>query len=89
MRYFFIEKSSIQDLKAVITGSDAKHIKNVLRLKSGDAIGLFDGKGVEYKAEIASTARDRINVSIISSHPSSAESPVQITVAQANRCSIR
>ncbi len=83
MRYFFIEKSTIRDRKAVITGSDAKHIKTVLRLNPGDRIGLHDGTGTEYEARIDAISRGRIIVSILRGYPSSAESPVQITVAQA------
>ncbi len=66
----------------VITGSDARHIKTVLRLKSGDKIGLFDGKGFEYEAKIVDLSTGRVKVSVIRRFPSTAESPVQITVAQ-------
>ena len=83
MRYFFIEQSAIFGTTAVITGSDARHVKTVLRLKPGDKIGLFDGKGFEYRAEIVALSPGKIKVSIKASFPSTAESPVQIVVAQA------
>lgn len=83
MRYFFVGKSMIAGQKAIITGSDAKHIRTVLRLKPGDRLGLYDGAGVEYEAAIDTVSRDGVGVSILSSHPSPAESPVRITVAQA------
>ena len=83
MRYFFIEQSELSGTTAVISGSDARHIKTVLRLKPGDKIGLYDGRGVEYRAEIISFSPERINVSITDSFPSSAESPIQIAIAQA------
>jgi 16S rRNA (uracil1498-N3)-methyltransferase len=83
MRYFFIEPSKISGSTSVITGSDARHIKTVLRLKPGDKIGLYDGRGVEYRAEIISFSPEGITVSITDSFPSSAESPVQIVIAQA------
>lgn len=82
MRYFFIEHAQSTGSTLVITGSDARHIKTVLRLKSGDKIGLFDGKGFEYEAEIVDLSTGRVTVSVIRRFPSAAESPVQITVAQ-------
>ncbi|MBW1840892.1 MAG: 16S rRNA (uracil(1498)-N(3))-methyltransferase [Deltaproteobacteria bacterium] len=83
MRYFFIERAEAVKPISKISGSDAKHIKNVMRLKSGDIIGLFDGEGLEYKARIASLSPGSVNVSVLESFSSTAESPVHITVAQA------
>ena len=83
MRYFFIEQSEIAGGQAIITGSDAKHVKTVLRLKPGDEIGLFDGQGLEYAARIISGSSGQILVSIEKSFPSNTESPVRIAVAQA------
>ena len=82
MRYFFIEPDKSTGSNFVITGSDARHIKTVLRLKSGDKLGLFDGKGFEYEAKIVDLSTGRVTVSVIRRFPSTAESPVQITVAQ-------
>lgn len=83
MRRFFIEQEKVAGQTSVITGPDARHIKNVLRLKPGDTIGLFDGTGIEYEARITSVSSGSIEVSVIRSFPSTIESPVQITVAQA------
>ena len=83
MRYFFIEQSEIPGSTSIITGLDARHIKTVLRLQPGDKIGLFDGRGYEYRAEIITFSPGRVEVSISDSFPSTAESPVQIVIAQA------
>ncbi len=83
MRRFFIEKSKITGPKIFITGSDAAHIKKVLRMKSGDRIGLFDGMGFEYEARIENLLAGSIEVSITKRFLSASESPVQIIVAQA------
>jgi 16S rRNA (uracil1498-N3)-methyltransferase len=83
MRYFFIEPSKISSSTSIITGSDVRHIKTVLRLKPGDKIGLYDGTGVEYRAEIISFSPEGTTVSITERFPSSTESPVQIAIAQA------
>jgi len=83
MRYFFIKQSDLAGSKAVVKGSDAHHIKNVLRLKPGDKIGLFDGTGLNYETRIVTLLPKSIEVSVIRSFPSTTESNVQITVAQA------
>jgi len=83
MRYFFIEKSEREDSILTITGPDAKHIKTVLRMKPGDNIGLFDGKGLEYKAKIIDLSPGKVQVSIIRRFPSTAESSLKIIIAQA------
>ena len=83
MRRFFIEKSKITCPIISITGSDAAHIKKVLRMKSGDRIGLFDGRGFEYEARIENLLAGSVEVSITKRFLSASESPVQIIVAQA------
>lgn len=86
MRRFHLEHSEIGEFSGptrVISGPDARHIKNVLRLKPGDKIGLFDRTGLEYEARIVSLSPSRVEVSILRSFYSTTESPVQIIVAQA------
>ena len=83
MRRFFIEESKIAGPTIIITGSDAAHIKKVLRMEPGDRIGLFDGRGFEYEARIENLFSGSAEVSITKRFLSASESPVQITVAQA------
>ena len=83
MRYFYINQSDIIGSTSIITGTDAKHIKKVLRLKSGDMIGLFDGLGLEYEAKIVHLSANSVEVLITRRFQSKTESPVQIIVAQA------
>ena len=83
MRRFFIEQTKITSTKIFITGSNAAHIKKVLRMKSGDRIELFDGRGFEYEARIENLLAGSIEVSITKRFLSASESPVQIIVAQA------
>jgi 16S rRNA (uracil1498-N3)-methyltransferase len=83
MRYFFIEKPEREDSIFSITGSDARHIKTVLRMKPGDIIGLFDGKGFQYEAKIIDLSPERVQVLLLRRFASTSESPLQIVVAQA------
>jgi len=49
MRRFFIDKKNINRDKFHITDEKTcKHMRNVLRLKAGDKVVLFDGEGNEY-----------------------------------------
>jgi 16S rRNA (uracil1498-N3)-methyltransferase len=83
MRYFFVESSSLKKPFSAIEGSEMRHIKNVLRLKPGDRIRVFDGKGFEYDASIHRFCDDRVEIKIMRKFPGTRESHVQIGVAQA------
>ena len=83
MRYFFIEPDALQKPIVAIEGSEVHHIKNVLRLKPGDKIRVFDGEGFEYDASIQRIFADRVEIKIRRKFPGRKESPVQIAVAQA------
>jgi len=53
MRRFLIEPDAVKSGYAVIRDQNqTHHIKNVLRMKAGDEVILFDGQGKEYTAII-------------------------------------
>ena len=83
MRYFFIESARVTGPVVSITGSEAHHIKNVLRLKPGDGLKLFDGTGFEYEAAIVRLSAKEVAVEIQRKYRAAAPSGVQIIVAQA------
>lgn len=83
MRYFFIDPSLVTGPEVSITGSEAHHIKNVLRLKAGDGLKLFDGTGFEYEAAIVRVSAKEVAVEIQRKFKAAAQSGVQIIVAQA------
>ena len=83
MRYFFIDPSVLTDPVVSITGSEAHHIKTVLRLKPGDGLKLFDGTGYEYDASIVSVSAKAVAVEIRQREKAAVPSGVQIMVAQA------
>jgi 16S rRNA (uracil1498-N3)-methyltransferase len=80
---FFVEKTAMNSQSAMITGSDAKHIKNVMRLKPGDTIHLFDGTGTEYRGQITHLSSGKIEILIKGKHTTRRESSLQLAVAQA------
>ena len=83
MRYFFVESKALNKPFASIEGSEVRHMKNVLRLKPGDKIRVFDGEGFEYDASIHRFFADQVEIKIRRKFPGTKESPVQIAVAQA------
>ena len=52
MYHFFVATSQIADGYAVITGQDVNHIRNVLRMKAGEKIGVRDGISRDFPREI-------------------------------------
>ncbi|CAD7849072.1 MAG: 16S rRNA (uracil(1498)-N(3))-methyltransferase (EC 2.1.1.193) [Olavius algarvensis Delta 4 endosymbiont] len=82
MRRFKIDPGRIKGNTCVITGPDAKHMINVLRLKADDRVVLFDGTGWEYAAVIQAISSGEVRLSVHNSRPGLAESPARITVAQ-------
>ena len=53
MRRFFISPELIEGATLMLRGSEAHHIIQVLRLKPGHRIELFDGRGTVYSAVIS------------------------------------
>ena len=83
MRLFYIDPSAAIKPLVTIEGSEAHHIKNVLRLKAGDRLKLFDGTGYEYEAVISSIDAEKVEVEIRRKLQSSVSSGARIMVAQA------
>lgn len=53
MYHFFVSPSQIYDTCVIITGDDVNHIKNVIRLKTGDEISVSNGiDGKDYRCGI-------------------------------------
>lgn len=61
MYQFFVEPSQICDKTVIIEGGDVNHIKNVLRMRTGEEIAVSNGQdGREYRCGIVSMEEDRI-----------------------------
>ncbi len=59
---FYVPPHSLKEMRARITGADAHHAINVLRLKEGDVIILFDGASYEYSGKIISLKHGDLSV---------------------------
>ena len=61
MARFFLDPEA-WDARPVLRGDEAKHCSRVMRLRAGDRIVVFDGRGRGAGAEIVSVARDEVEV---------------------------
>jgi 16S rRNA (uracil1498-N3)-methyltransferase len=50
--------------RATLVGDDARHLALVRRLKVGQVVELFDGRGSAYRAEIREIGRDRVELAV-------------------------
>lgn len=80
MHRFFTKTIGDHTLK--ITGDEAKHIKNVLRMQIGDMLIAFDGTGYDYYCRITGIGLE-IDAQIISKCPNTNEPTIKVTLYQA------
>ena len=67
---------------AVLTGDEARHLSQVLRVRPGQTITVFDGCGRRAQAEVLTVSRDQVSLRIGDSLTPPAPLPA-ITLAQA------
>jgi 16S rRNA (uracil1498-N3)-methyltransferase len=68
--------------RAELSLEQAHHVGRVLRLKAGDAVTLFDGRGGEYPAKIAGIMKDKVSVDVGDRQSVDREAPIAVTLAQ-------
>src|ERR1700757_2457030 len=62
MHRFYVEPENWHLQELALRGSEAHHARNVLRMQPGDKLVLFNGKGRELTAEIATITNDEIRL---------------------------
>lgn len=85
-RRFFAPPSAFNFSKRTITltADEARHLREVLRLKPGDEVSVFDGAGKEFRARVAQARREFAELDLDEEiQPARPESPLQITLAVA------
>lgn len=82
MANFYINKDTIKENTATITGDEARHISKVLRMKKGDRVVLCDGEGNFYDAVLSSFTDSTVIAEILSSGTAETEPKVKITIYQ-------
>ncbi len=85
-RRFFAPPSAFNFGKRVVTlaSDEARHLREVLRLKPGDEVQVFDGAGKEFRAVVSQARRESAELEIVDEiAPARSESPLQLTLAVA------
>ncbi len=82
MARFFADSRDIGPDRLTISGDEAKHMKNVLRMQPGDAFTAFDGSGTDYECNIISIGAV-LEAKITSRHINDKEPKVFVTLYQA------
>lgn len=82
MYHFFVTPAQVQDGYCLITGQDVNHIRNVLRMRPGEQIGVRDGISRNYICVIEELEADRVRARILSEEEDSSELPCRIYLFQ-------
>jgi 16S rRNA (uracil1498-N3)-methyltransferase len=80
---FFAPSLDPGDETVVLPRDEAEHLTRVLRLGVGDTVAVFDGRGREYLARVASALRRDVRVQLVSRIEPAREASVRLTLAQA------
>jgi 16S rRNA (uracil1498-N3)-methyltransferase len=85
-RRFFAPLSAFNFGKrtVLLTAEEARHLREVLRLKPGDEVQVFDGAGREFRAVVSQARREFAELEIRDEiEPPKPESPLKLTLAVA------
>ena len=65
-----------------LSPDEARHLTRVLRLRTGDEVAVFDGRGTEFRAVVDTAVRETAWLRLLDRAPQVAPPPVRITVVQ-------
>ncbi len=82
MARFYIPHPKIEKGILSVEGNEVKHIRRVLRLRTGDEIVVFDGSGREHEGTILEEGPTSVSVRIKNVFLSKKEPLLEITLAQ-------
>lgn len=71
-------------IRVTLAADEARHLREVLRLKVGDEVYVFNGEGKEFQCRVEESRRDSAQLEVIGEvDPARSESPLQLTLAVA------
>ncbi|MEG0689375.1 MAG: RsmE family RNA methyltransferase, partial [Hungatella sp.] len=65
MYHFFVTPEQVLETSITITGTDVNHIKNVLRMKVGEALLISNGLDKDYHCEILEMTALQVTAKIL------------------------
>jgi 16S rRNA (uracil1498-N3)-methyltransferase len=78
----FLLPTEVWHTDPALTGDEARHLSQVLRIKPGESITVFDGLGRRAEAEVLTVSRDRVSLKLLEASCPPPPLPA-ITLAQA------
>lgn len=79
---FYIDAPLRAGSVCTLSEDAAHHAIHVLRLREGDEVTLFNGRGGEFAARIASIQRLKIAIDLLQHRPIERESPLRVCLVQ-------
>ena len=82
-RFYAPPEAFAPDVKsATLSTEETRHLRDVLRLKHGDEVYVFDGAGREFRGEVRSISRDSTDIDVIAEVTHTCpESPLDLALA--------
>jgi 16S rRNA (uracil1498-N3)-methyltransferase len=80
---FFAPEARAAGTVIALPQEEAAHLTRVLRLRTGDVVAVFNGRGSEFHAVVENVARDRVDVRVGEPKPAAREARVALTLVQA------
>ena len=81
MQHFFVSPEQVREEKIYVEGSDVNHMKNVLRMKTGEELTIGDGDGWLYVCVVESY-EDMAVLKILEKKKDESELPSKIYLFQ-------
>jgi 16S rRNA (uracil1498-N3)-methyltransferase len=83
-RRFHAPPTAFTQTTITLTADEARHLRDVLRLKPGDEVYVFDGRGREFRCSVSNTKRDSAELQIEAEvDPAKPESQLQLNLCVA------
>lgn len=82
IRRFYADPERFSETSVVLDEDETRHLRDVLRLRTGEAIQVFDGVGREFRGVIEAVEKRRTLINDLTEvPPTSPESPLDLTIA--------
>jgi 16S rRNA (uracil1498-N3)-methyltransferase len=84
MRRFYAPAKNFDKKTVFLDEGETRHLRDVLRLREGDDIHVFDGEGREFRCQIMKIAKSRVDLLVDEEvAPAAPESSLDLTLAPA------
>jgi len=82
MHRFFLPPEQCRDASLFLTGREAHHARDVVRVRRGERVAVVDGTGHEFRCDVQEYTRDKVRLAVVEKlfHPAL---PSQVTLLQA------